>query len=363
MTRSISDQIEYNLYRILQGYYYIDVDEVTYKVVYPSNAIKYEAQELYLQIIEDNKYETNWLSDFKISMILNQNSIWGKDKEELLDQQEKGLEIEKIALYQNYTNTDRRKDHKKSIAQISKTIESLMLDKQSLNYLTLPFFADTIKYEYIIMHCVYDQTMNTRLFNKNTINTTGYKRIQDITKVILARQLTTTDLRAIAKSDLWQSYYNSDYTFPTSSIEQNDDQRHLLRLSKMYDSVRQHPEPPMDEVIQDDDALDGWFLFQKKKANKDKEEQNIMDRVGTSKKMQEAGEVYVMSDDRSESKRINSLNDPKTAQDKQAAYLEAKAKGEVSFKDLDHVIQNKLYEDGKAGYEKIRTQRVKRRKK
>lgn len=362
MTLSTSDQIEYNLYRILQGYYYIDIDDVKYKVVYPSTAIKYEAQELYLQIIEDNKYDTSWLSDFKISMILNQNGIWGKDKDELLKNQEQGLEIEKIALYQNYTNTDRRKAHKKTIAQISKTIEQLTLDKNSLNYLTLPFFAETIKYEYIIMHCVYEKTMNTRLFNKNTINTTGYKKIQDITKVILSKQFTTTDLRAIAKSDLWQSYYNEDSTFSGSSIDQNDDQRHLLRLSKMYDSVKQHPEPPSDDIIQDDDALDGWFLFQKNKANKEKDEKNIMDRVGGSKKMQEAGEVFVMSNDRSESQRINSLNDPKTAQDKQKAYLEAKAKGQVSFKDLDHVIQNKLHEDGKAGYEKIRTQRVKRRK-
>lgn len=345
---------EYNLYRILNGYYYIIYEDVKYKIIYPSIKLKYKAQELFIELIEDNKFDTSWYSDIQISIILNENNIWNTDKEEFLKKQEILLDSEKIALYQNFMNLKQRDSHKKTIKFINKIINQLLLDKKSLDYLTLNFFAETIKYEYIIMNCILDYKNNKKIFSKHSLNNSDYKIIQDLSKIILSKQLNTYDLRQIAKSDLWKSYYSEYYLFDKPAIYQNDDQRHLIKLTQMYDSVKQHPESPNEEVIMDDDALDGWFLHQKEKAKQEKTKNQVLDKIGGNSKIGRSGEVFVVTNDLAESRTINSLNDPKTQKDIARTKQIVKEKGSVSWTDLDHVIQDKLREQGKEGYDRVK---------
>jgi hypothetical protein len=346
-------RIEYNLYRILNGFYYIEDNNINYKIIYPSIKLKYKAQELFIELIEDNKFDTSWYSDIQISRILYENNIWNKDKEDFLTKQESLLDIEKIGLYQNFMNIKQRESHKKTIKIINRIINELTMEKKSLDYLTLNFFAETIKYEYIIMNCILNYKNNTKIFSKNSLNNSDYKTIQDLSKIILSKQLNTNDLRQIAKSDLWRSYYSEQNLFDKPSIYQNDDQRHLIRLTQMYDSVKQHPEAPNEEVIMDDDALDGWFLHQKEKAKQEKTKNQVLDKIGGNSKIGKSGEVFVVTNDLTESRAINSLNDPKTQKDIARTQQIVKQKGSVSWTDLDHVIQNKLREQGKEGYDRV----------
>lgn len=345
--------IENNLYRILNGFYYIEYNDIRYKVIYPSILLKYKAQELYISILEDNKFDTGWYSDLQISILLNQQNIWNNEKETFLKAQEALLDSEKIALYQNFMNTQKRNSHKKTITLINKSINQLILEQKSLDYLTLRFFADTVKYEYIIMNCILDSRTDRKIFTDKSLNNSDYKTIQDLSRIILSKQLHTYDLRQIAKSDLWRSYYQEHDLFDRPAIHQNDDQRHLVKLTEMYDSVKQHPEAPNEDIIQDDDALDGWFLFQKEKSKQEKTKNQVLDRVGGNSKINKAGEVFVITNDRSEARAINNLNDPKTKQDIARTKQIAQNKGPVSWTDLDHVIQDKLREQGKGGYDKV----------
>ena len=43
-------------YRIILGYYYIYINNNKYKVTYPDISIKYEAEIIYDEAIEDNKF-------------------------------------------------------------------------------------------------------------------------------------------------------------------------------------------------------------------------------------------------------------------------------------------------------------------
>jgi hypothetical protein len=203
------------------------------------------------------------------------------------------------------------------------------------------------------MNCILDIKNDRPFFKKNSLNNSDYKSVQDLSKIILAKQLTTPDLRAVAKSDLWRSYYTEHGLFEQPSIYQNDDQRHLVKLTQMYDSVKQHPEAPTEDVIEDDDALDGWFLYQKEKSKQEKTKNQVLDRIGGNSKINKAGEVFVITNDQQEFRTINNLNDPKTKQDIARTRQIAKQKGSVSWTDLDHVIQDKMREDGKAGYDKV----------
>lgn len=345
--------IEYNLYRILNGFYYIEHNNIRYKIIYPSIKLKYKAQELYLDILEDNKFDTSWYNTNQINILLHQNNIWNADKENLLKNQEILLDSEKIALYQNFMHTQKRISYKKTIRAITSIINQLSIDKKSLDYLTLQSFAETIKYEYIIMNCILDTKTNYKIFRKNSLNNSDYKMIQELSRLVLSKQLNTQDLRNIAKSDLWRSYYSDTNLFDKPSIFQNDDQRHLIKLTQMYDSVKQHPECPNDDVIEDDDALDGWFLYQKQKSKQEKVKNQVLDKIGGNNKINKAGEIFVITNDEQEFRAINSLNDPKTRKDIAKTKEIVNTKGSVSWTDLDHVIQDKLREQGKGGYDKV----------
>lgn len=339
--------IEYLLYRILLGYYNITFNNLDCVVYYPSLNIKYKAEQLYLKVLDDHKFDTEWLSDIQLQILLEKNNIWNNEKDNYLKNQQNLLDKTKIELYKDFSNQQLKNKHKKLISSINSIVNNLITEKTSLDYLTLDFFASTIKHEYILMNTTY---YNERLLLKDNDD---HKLVQDLSYEILKHQINMTTLKQIARSDLWKSYYSENVMYPNGTLETNDDYRNLINLSKMYDSIKQHPEAPTEEVTNDDDALDGWLLLQKEKATKDKRKNQVLDRI-RGNKIKDAKELFVITQDQKEAEEIFGLNDPKTMKDIRASIDMAKQKGKVSWTDLDHVIEEKLMEQGKGGYNKIK---------
>jgi len=293
-------------YRVILGYYYIYIDSIKYKVTYPDISIKYESEILYDEAIEDNKFDKVYLNNDEIKLYLKIHNIWTPNDETKMKDCEKFIEDSKVELYLNYINEKTRARHKKNIEKSTKDLENLFYKKNSFNYLTIEDHAASIKNEYILMNTIYDYN-NKLVFNYNEYNKSSYHKLQSFIKEILDYAVKPDQLRLLAKSDLWKSYDIS------SNIEKdilliNDDYRHLINLHKMYDNVRQHPDCPSQEIIDDDDALDGWFIYQNKKSEKEKKKNAILDKFGGN--IKNAGEVFVLTDDIQEKKDIFDLNDP-----------------------------------------------------
>lgn len=346
--------LEYNLYRIICGYYFIEIKDTKYKVIYPTVEIKYQAEQLYREVLDQQKFDTNWISDLQLKILLDTNQIWTQNNESELVQLHELLELEKIGLYKEFNNTTDRKKHKQNINNINSSINTLQIKKDSLNYLTIKHFANNIKHEFIILNCLLDSDNNKIIENMQSFNNMFNNSFaQLVAKEILDNQIPVSELKKIARSDIWRSYYNEHNAFPKSSVEANDDYRHLVSLTKMYDQIRQHPECPPDDLIEDDDALDGWFLFQKHKSAKEKQKNQVLDKVGGNK-IKNAGEIFVVTQDQNETRKIFGMNDEKTLRDLRHTINVAKEKGSVSWTSLEHVIDDKLREQGKAGYKEIK---------
>ena len=345
------DNIDLDLYRIIAGYYFINYNNKSLKVKSPSLKIKYEAEQLYEFILEDNRYTTSWIDDLYLQVLLDTQNIWKKADEDFLKHSQGLLDSNKKMLYKEFKNKESRKSIKKDLEIIRIQISDLHKRKDSLNHMTLKDFAGTIKNEFIIMNCVY--VKNKPFFKKENLNNYDYKIVQDLSKFFIDNQLTVSRLRKISRSDTWRSYY-SDNTFNKGSAYQTDDQRHLISLSKMYDSVRQHMEAPTEEVIEDDDALDGWFLVQKEKSEKEKNKNHLLEKIGNKTGLGNDGEVFIMSSDKEETGEIYGLNNPLVMRDLKKNLEIAKEKGSVSWTDLESVIDEKLKEQGKLGYQRIK---------
>jgi hypothetical protein len=334
--------IEELVYRIINGYYYLNINNITYKIVSPSLSIKQQAHDLYLSVISGNKFDdSNWLRKSETINILQNNQIWNNEKEEQLKILNNRLDDMKIELYLKFLDPTMKKKIKASLETGKNKIQELTNLKNSMDYLTLENYAEGLKNEYIILKTVYDN--NEILAFGDSADTLFF---ESIVTAINKSAMGMDTLRAVARNDLWKSYWDAakENVFPLPAYNWTDEQRLLINLSKMYDSVRDHPESPDDDVTADDDALDGWMLFHKRKVEKERKKTKLMDSVGG--KYKNANEIFIVTNSIEEAKEVYSLNDPEAM----AAINHMKTLSQTSDKpiqwaDLPHVkmeLQNKL---------------------
>ena len=93
----------------------------------------------------------------------------------------------------------------------------------------------------------------------------------------------------------------------SSKQELSFDQRNICIWSRMYDNAQESMECPGDEVIDDDDLLDGWFIIQRKKQEKEKLQSEVANMTN-NEKITNSEEVYIFTDSAEEAERINDAN-------------------------------------------------------
>jgi hypothetical protein len=74
----------------------------------------------------------------------------------------------------------------------------------------------------------------------------------------------------------------------------------------LYDNIGESMDSPSDDVIEDDDAIDGWLIQERRKRDK---ESNKYKLDGFDDKHSNADEVYIMASSQEETDEIYDLND------------------------------------------------------
>lgn len=327
--------IEKILYRIILGYYNIYIDNKIYKVIVPDNNIKNQAHDLYLSIIDDNKFDTSsWISKSIIDNLLKIYNIWNDEKEKQLDSLKRSLELNKIELYLKFIDIKNRERFHKSIDSINKNINKLYSEKTYFDYLTLEYYANILKNQFIIINTVYDENDN-RIFDTDLYNVNSLF-LEKVLYEIHTNNITIEDLKKLAKHDFWRSYWDSNKknTFNGPSISWTDEQRLLVNLTQMYDSIREHPECPTNDVFNDNHALDGWMLYQKQKTEIEKKQKDIETRLGLDKKKGRAEEVFIMSSSKEQNAEIYALNDNETRKEIAMVAKTVNEKGSMAWHEV-----------------------------
>ena len=150
---------------------------------------------------------------------------------------------------------------------------------------------------------------------------------------------------------MWRSYWtsakNGASLFVGSVSEWSDDQRVLASMSRMYDNVYEHPECPSDQVIDDDDMLDGWMILQRRLVDVQKKKTAV---DALHPKLKNAQEVFIMADDSQEAQEIKSFNTQETLNTINQRSDFINARGSVSSIELPDVqmdLRNKMAEQMK----------------
>ena len=339
-----NDSIEFLLYRILCGKLLFYYQGYQYELRSPDHSLKYNAQLLYNQIINDEKYN-DWIREDQIESVLIILGLWTQDTMKIVKDIEKKIDNAKVDLFKFSSFSDKVKTLRKSLNQYRTQLNKIMNHKTELMSNTLEGYAASIKNEYIICNTLFKN--NSKVFVNNLKNNqNSYTYFNAIVTEINKHVIGIDDFKSLSRHQIWRSYwtYNKQNIFNSSVIDITDDQRTLVNISRMYDSVYDHPECPSDNVIEDDDMLDGWMILQRRKNEQNKNQRKVDD---LNPKLKNAQEVFLMANNQETAEEILSLNSQESMHKMNEKFAYVKAHGQANESELPDVrrdIMNKANE-------------------
>jgi hypothetical protein len=328
----INQDLEYLLCRIISGKTYFFFNKERYCLESPTVDIKQKSLEIYFDIINDEKYN-GWLREKDLENILINLGYWTFDTKNRLKELTKKIEKIKIDMYKNRFNTKLIKSLKNNLKNTNNEYTKLTSFEYEIYQHTLEGYANSIKNEYILCNSLYKNNKLVFKFNDNN----SYLYFNSLLTVSNEHTIDLTDIRKLAKSSMWRSLWSCDKNNPfgiSGASYLSNEQKAIINLSIMYDSVYDHPDSPEDFVIEDDDLLDGWMLFQKEKNKSDKQKSEISNLHKNSQ------EVFIMASEQEDIERISDMNDEYSKQiiKSRNHTLKNSAKGSVSHFDLPDVV-------------------------
>ena len=332
-------ELELYIYRILSGILIFYYNNEKYELRPPSPVIRYEANLIYNNIINDEKY-SDWIREENIILAMVSLGLWDKEVPDMIKELEKKIDDQKVELYKSAIMPDRNKMIRGRLNSNRKILNNFINKKSDFFANTLEGYASSIKNEFIICKTVYKNNnlvFDTRIKN----NESSLSFFNSITNIINKYIISVSQFKTIARSSLWRSYWNASKTniFKGSVSEWTDDQRTIANITNMYDSVYEHPECPSDAIIADEDMLDGWMIFQKRKIEKQK---NISKVDDLNPKLKNAQEVFLMTNKEMTYDDIMSLNSDESKRRLQEKINYINSRGQVAEKELPDVQRDLL---------------------
>jgi len=214
-----------------------------------------------------------------------------------------------------YRDDKAKKQYRAQIKSLQDQINDLYNLKHYLDFLTLEKHCENLSYEYIIANTLYYHDTNSLVFNYSNLNNVDSNLFNNLINMISNSLIDVSTLKKIVISEYWRSYYsnNRDNIFSYPASEYTEEQKSLMNLSTMYESIYQHPECPRDEIIQDEDALDGWMVIQKEKNKKEKAKKGVSDKM--SSKVKDSNQIFIPLDATEDAEDIFNLSEGKEETD------------------------------------------------
>lgn len=277
----------------------------------PSTFDKWRASQIY-QETHEKAVAARLFSDDEISSLLILNGMWSLEEENKIKALTDDLPELKVKCFQSSLKNNERTVIKQAIKDTKDKIEELMTKKHIFDFLTCSGLAYTAKNKFLVGCSIY-YASGKKYWSSHK----GWERpdnlIDEVVSYLNTSRITDTIIRELARSDPWRSIWNSAKhsgrgVFDKAAVDLNDYQKTLIQYSKMYDTIYENAEVS-EEVIEDDDMLDGWMIVQKRDREKDSTKKMIEDKIGNNAKIANGEEIFIMADTEEDAKKIVDCND------------------------------------------------------
>lgn len=288
-----------------------------------------EANYIYKQAFE-NSYIDDLMTEYEMKEWMDKNGLWTIEEENKAEMLKKDLEKLKIEIYQKRHEAKTREQIRKYLRACEKHLGMHLKEKGTYFENTREGYALSEKVSWIIKNTTYH---NNELYDFKDIP------LNYVTQEWQNSILSETIIRELAREEPWKSLWSirTNGSIKLYDLESNEEltqnQKHLILWSQIYDNIQESMECPHENVIKDDDLLDGWFILQSQKRMAEKLEQELEHEL-KNEKIKNSSEVFVVTRDKDNQRRINSMNDPVAQAIKRQREELIKQKGEVREQDL-----------------------------
>lgn len=314
---------------IITGIVIYKFDGRSYYIHPPTTLLRQESF-LYYDEIYDGLAQEDFFSQEEIRDFLVRTGLVPKDLDEQVEKLRAAEEELKVQCYKSWTNTKQVKTIKDSIRSTTRTMATLLAGRHSLDHVTREGYAEYCRRTYLITH-------STLLKNGSRAKISGHAILCDrLYRASLDSLVGITELRDIARNEPWRNIWGADSINPFGRIgvDLTDNQKNLIHYSKLYENIFKHPECPVDGILNDDDALDGWLIVQRRNAENGKK--SDVDPYG------DASEVYLPANSPEDIKKIQAMNSTegrKIIQQRQEALQKSGKLKESQLPDVQKKLQ------------------------
>lgn len=324
--------MEFVLLRILKGRLTYRRGDLSLYIQEPDQDLMFDSMEIYEEAY-DNAYRNGNYVKEEIKDFLFEKNLWSPFDEQDIEKLKKDSEEIKFQCFKNYMKRRELQGLKFALLGTEKKLQKLFAKKHAFDYLTCEGIANQIRWNWIIQNSTY--------YKDGTPYDWKHAQLNSIIKFYDDSVITQSEFRSAARLDTWRSIWNVGkktgnlFSKPTCLLTR--DQVTLCSYSSMYDNVYENPECPVDQIIEDDDCLDGWFIDQKRKGEKFKQERQV-ESVLSNSKIANSPEIFMVASDNSEIEAINNMNSFHSQAVKRERMELIKSKGvvesDVQFNDV-----------------------------
>lgn len=297
--------------RIIAGCLKYQIKNEILLIKSPSRYQRYLAEEVFHDAFAEaearGSYTDNQLTDFLI-----EHGFWTMEKQRSFESLPKDIEELKIDLFNSAFNTTKRNQIRRNLAIHRKNIENLALERHEYDYLSARGVAFMAKARYLVAASLYD-IYDNKVFDENKLWAAPNYIVEEVAGFISKSRLSEGQYRELARTDPWRTVwiarkYESG-VFGVPVVDLSDEQRMLSVWSVVYDNIYEHHEAPADDIIGEDDMVDGWMLIEKRKRDAAKANSSV-DNMISNERIRSSEEVFIPVGSYDDAKKVLALNDP-----------------------------------------------------
>ena len=345
------DDIYYEklLYRILQGRLRLKLGDLVLFIQEPSRDDLEESFEIYDEAYKKAYFEGVFVKS-EIIEILLAHEMWSPHDDKEADKIEKQIDDLKVEAFKSFYDPRKLRGIKAYIRSMEKTMMSFKMKKTILDHTTCEGIASFAQKTWLISSNTKNKDGSDHQWGKYSIST--------VMDRYASEAIDHSDMRKIARSHPWRPMWSLGKSgtnlFGGLACDITRDQANLCSYSSMYDSVYESSDTPKEKVIDDDDCLDGWFVVQRREAEKMKKQQEV-DRLTNNPKIANSQEVFLMADSQEGVQEILDLNHPHSRAIMEQRNKQIEEAGSINFTKFADVQQEIALQNTQAQINKIKS--------
>lgn len=335
--------------RIITATIYLKVKESVYRLSPPTREDIALADFVYDEVFNSDKYD-GMLTREQAFLYLKKEGVWSDEDDKKIEDTNKLIEDIKVEMYKSLYNLAQLNALRARLRSTEKYLSFLYSVKYKLDELTLEYHAEKTKSDFLTAMCIFDLN-NKKIYDYNTYwDSNDLQIVKKFIGWLDRNHISTNTYRDLVRHEPFKSIWSSKkieaFNCPSGIL--NEDQKRTIMYARMYDSVYESIEMPSEEVIDDNDMLDGWLISKHRERTKDrkqKEVDQLLNKKGVNKVSRGAGnEVFVLAQTRQEANKILEVNDNNAKAAIQQRVSKIQQSGQVEDQNLPDVqmyLQNK----------------------